>query len=105
MTEINDIHNVLHKYFALSVQKANHSKSCIFYSPMHSPNANTQIQNCMHIVGMVRGVKYLGQNLLMHKSKKREFKNILDKLSSKTKIWKVIILSKTGKSIYIRLVL
>lgn len=51
----------------------------------------------MHIFGTVGGDKYMGYNLFMHRSKSREFKNILDKLSSKTKSWNATMLSKARK--------
>lgn len=73
LSEVNVIHQNLHKYFKWSNQRANLSN---FYLENVSSFLRSQIQSTLGISVAIGGVRYLSHNLFYHKEKSREFKKI-----------------------------
>lgn len=92
------VHNCLEKYFGWSGHEANVEKSSILFSKSTSIADWLAIKGIFGFKEMPKDSLYLGNSLLMCKSKTKDFKVLRDRVNQRLERWSRNLLSKAGKA-------
>ena len=91
------IKNTFNKFYFLSGQKINFSKSRIYISPLTSPNNIIAAKSELDIRACSDFGKYLGVPILTNKRNTRTFNFLIDELHSRLANWKASALSLASR--------
>jgi hypothetical protein len=102
--EATIIQTCLDKYCSWSGQSVNIHKSSLQFSKNTSASIIASIQNILPYATTPATTKHLGLPILLGKSKKAAFNDILDKIHGKIEGWRSKTLSQAGKYILLKVV-
>lgn len=93
--------NVLQSFFNISGQRANESKSMLYFSPNTSMDMRDDFEQDLNILSTNDLGIYLGFPLCHRKPSKNKLNFVIEKISKKSSAWKARSLSKAGRAILI----
>jgi hypothetical protein len=105
MSHWSRLSNCLKNYEIASSQKLNTSKTVIFFSRSTPQETREKILEESRIPNSQRYDTYLGLPTLVGKSRKKEFKSIIDKVWKRLQDWKLKFLSQAGREILLKVVI